>query len=166
MKSIKVLFICLLVALASGCFYPDTYFKPKAPSVSDNEQGACLFINRQDLSMTISAYKGSESFIVDLDADKMEVLVKMDVNKVALVNKADGDFFKYIGRRFLKITGGWSGAKEVDVSDVDDTTRMLLQFDPNARNAKELMLSLPLHKYDIETIEFKKTTELGVISIN
>ncbi len=162
MKRIHILFVCLLFVLISGCLYPATYFKPKTTSISDYEQGAILYVHRQDLNLQVCAYKLSKVFIVNLSPVTTEVmpnleawpglgykvaLTNMDVAKITLVNKADGEVYELINSGF---EGGG----------------MKLQFDPNAWNAEELILNLPLQRYHIDKIGFKKTKEIRVISIN
>jgi hypothetical protein len=160
MRLTILLFSTLIIG---GCFYPSTYFTPKAPTEFDHTQRRSIYIERAGLSIVVYSYANSDSLSIYLTGERQQIPVYIDASNIK-VERADlNKIYIPMKHKYYKdMSGKYKG---IDTGDIRISV-LVAEFDPEAGQGKNFILWLPLAKYGVDKVIFDKVTKMRPITIN
>jgi len=159
----KLILLLLSSLTIGGCFYPSTYFTPKAPTEADNTQRTGVYIKRPGLNIVVYSYANSDSLSIYLSGENQQESVYIDVSNIK-VERADvkKTYFPIEHKYYKDMSGKYKGADTGDIR----TSVLVTKFDPEAGQGNSFIVWLPLAKYRVDKVVFEKVTKLRPLSIN
>jgi hypothetical protein len=160
MRLTILLFFTLILG---GCFYPSTFFTPKAPTELDHTQRESVYIARQGLSIVVYSYANSDSLSIYLHGQRQQTPVYIDASDIKVERTDIKKIYIPMKHKYYKdMSGKYKG---VDSGDIRYSV-LVAEFDPEAGQGKSFTLWLPFAKHGVDKVIFDKVTKIRPLTIN